>query len=67
MKIVICILLMAISASSAYFIGRALENARIQATCDDPNAPTILGGSTYICLNGPTWNAIVKQLKERGA
>lgn len=45
----------------------ALENARIQATCDDPNAPTILGGSTYICLNGPTWNAIVKQLKERGA
>lgn len=41
--------------------------ARIKATCDDEQAPTQLGGQTYMCVSKPRWNQVLEYVFQQGA
>lgn len=54
-------------AAGAFYVGLCVEANRVQSTCEDENAPTVLNGTAYVCLTAHDWRVIVGQLKSRGA
>lgn len=41
--------------------------ASVKATCDDEAAPTVLGGTPYMCVSKPQWNKVMEYVFQQGA
>lgn len=59
------ILVLALLAGAAYG-GMRYEAVKIQQTCEDPDAGTVLNGKPYVCLTLERATALRKRLYERG-
>lgn len=51
----------------AAYGGYRFEATQIQGTCEAENTPTVLNGSTYVCLTLEQAQRVRKALAERGA
>jgi len=51
----------------AAYCGYLFEATQIQGTCEAENTPTVLNGSTYVCLTLEQAQRVRKALAERGA
>jgi hypothetical protein len=60
-----CLLL--VMCALFYRIGVVNERLAIKATCDSDDLPTVLDGTTYICLSPAQVAAMQRALQQRGA
>jgi hypothetical protein len=51
----------------AAYGGYRFEATQIQGTCEAEDTPTVLNGSTYVCLTMEQAQQVRKALAERGA
>lgn len=58
-----------LTAFSALFyrIGVVSERLAIKATCESDDLPTVIDGTTYICLSPSQAAAMQRALRQRGA
>lgn len=59
--------LLGLLPTAGYVAGTQTSANRIQATCENVNAETVINGVHYVCLTIYQWNGLVDRLKERGA
>jgi len=62
---VLCLMLVACFAS--YRAGVVQERFEIKATCESDDLPTVIDGTTYICLSPAQAAAMQRALRQRGA
>lgn len=60
------ILMLSLLAGAVYG-GMRYEATKIQQTCEDDSAGTVLNGQTYVCITLEQATELHKRLKERGA
>lgn len=60
------ILTLALMAGAVYG-GMRYEATKIQQTCEDDSAGTVLNGQPYVCITLEQATELRKRLKERGA
>jgi hypothetical protein len=66
MRILIFVAILAMDAL-CFRAGMVEERLAIKATCDSDDLPTVIDGTTYICLSPAQAAAMQRALQQRGA
>lgn len=56
--------ILAVSLLAAAYAGAHYRESQIQATCESDSAPTIINGTTYLCLSAQQIDKIRKSHRQ---
>lgn len=63
---IVCLGAVVVGEALAGMAGYWDAQRRIQATCDDPEAQTILSGRPYMCVTKEQWNEVAERIFRMG-